>query len=454
MATSDSTGSEAGTTPFREQTARRRLFGGAVGTFVEWYDFVTYAVTAPTLALLFFPRSNPTAAILGTMAIFAVGFIARPLGGVVFGYLGDRFGRIRIMAFVILMMGLATGAIGLLPTYAQIGLLAPILLLVFRLLQGFSTGGEHSGALSFVLESAPAKQRGFWIAIIYAVTILPSLVLGFGIIALRGTIGDDAYTAWGWRLPFLIGAILAAAGLWIRMRLSDPEEFVQAKKEDSERNKNPLKAALVEEWPALLRVFLLLAPTLVAYYLGITYMYTHMVSNLHMSPNVALGANTLASAAIAIMVPVLGRLSDRVGRKPLMYTGAAYMALIAFPAMLLVNTATFWGALAGGLLLASATSIFVSGSIVTMLELFRTSSRYSGHGLSYGLGTLVFGGLTPIIAGSLVAEFGPIAPAVMVTIAGIVGLGVLRFTPETKGINLTTAQHDSPNVDSQRVPQD
>jgi MHS family proline/betaine transporter-like MFS transporter len=453
MATNGQTGTEASTTSFSGQTARRRLLGGAVGTFVEWYDFVTYAVTAPTLAVLFFPQSNPTAAVLGTLAIFAVGFIARPLGGVFFGYLGDRFGRIRIMAFVILMMGVATGAIGLLPTYAQIGLLAPILLLVFRLLQGFSTGGEHSGALSFVLESAPAGKRGFWIAIIYAVTILPSLVLGFGIIALRGLIGDDAYTEWGWRLPFLIGAILAAAGLWIRMRLSDPEEFVHAKQEDSQRNKNPLKAALVEEWPALLRVFLLLAPTLIAYYLGITYMYTHMVSNLHMPPNVALAANTLGSAAIAILVPILGRMSDRVGRKPLMYIGAAYMSVVAFPALWLVNTATFWGALAGSLLLATATSIFVSGSIVTMLELFRTSSRYSGHGLSYSLGTLVFGGLTPMIAGSLVAEVGPTAPAFMVVIAGLVGLGVLRFTPETKNINLTTAQHDSPQGASADVVQ-
>lgn len=441
MATTNPTGTESSITSLNEPLARRRLFGGAVGTFVEWYDFLTYAVTAPTLALLFFPKTNPTAAVLGTLAIFAVGFIARPLGGVVFGYLGDKYGRIRIMSLVILMMGVATGAIGLVPTYAQIGILAPILLLVLRLLQGFSTGGEHSGALSFVLESAPSRHRGFWISIIYAVTILPSLFLGFGIIGLRGVIGDDAYGDWGWRLPFFLGAILAAAGLWIRLRLSDPEEFVQAKQKAGERNKNPLKAALVEEWPALLRVFLLLAPTLIAYYLGITYLYTHMVSNLKMDPQVALLANTLASALIAVLVPILGRVADRIGRKPLMYIGAAYMTVIAFPAMWLTNTATFWGAFAGGVLLASATSIFVSGSIVTMLELFRTSSRYSGHGLSYSMGTLVFGGLTPIIAGGMVATFGETSPAIMVVIAGIIGLIVLRFTPETKNINLTTAKH-------------
>ncbi|MEU6643534.1 MFS transporter [Saccharomonospora sp. NPDC046836] len=443
MATNDPAGTESSAMPFSQPSARRRLVGGAVGTFVEWYDFLTYAVTAPTLALLFFPQSNPTAAVLGTLAIFAVGFVARPLGGVVFGYLGDRYGRIRIMALVILMMGVATGTIGLLPTYAQIGLVAPILLLVFRLLQGFSTGGEHSGALSFVLESAPAKHRGFWIAIIYAVTILPSLFLGFGIIALRGLIGDDAYIEWGWRLPFLLGALLAGAGLWIRMRLSDPEEFVKAKKVDGERSKNPLKATLVEEWPALLRVFLLLAPTLIAYYLGITYMYTHMVSNLEMNSNVALTVNTLASASIAILVPLLGRVSDRIGRKPLMYIGAVYMTAAAFPAMLLTNTASFWWAFVGQFLLASATSVFVSGSIVTMLELFRTSSRYSGHGLSYSLGTLVFGGFTPMIAGSLVATVGPTSPAIMVVIAGIVGLIVLRFTPETRNVNLVTARNDS-----------
>ncbi|OZC80433.1 hypothetical protein CH274_14705 [Rhodococcus sp. 06-418-5] len=422
-----------------EPTARRRLFGGAVGTFVEWFDFVTYAVTAPTLALLFFPKSNPSAAVLGTLAIFAVGFIARPLGGVVFGYLGDKYGRIRVMASVILLMGVATGAIGLLPTYASIGMAAPILLLIFRLIQGFSTGGEHSGALSFVLESAPSDKRASWIAIIYAVTILPSLVLGFGIIGLRGAIGDDAYTDWGWRLPFFLGALLACGGLWIRLKLSDPQEFVKAKKERVAASKNPLKTAVVEEWPALLRVFLLLAPTLIAYYLGITYLYTHMVSNLGMNPNTALLANTLAGASIAILVPVLGRVADRVGRKPLMWAGAAYMTVIAFPAMFLVNTATFWGAFGGSLLLASATSLFVSGSIVTMLELFRTSSRYSGHGLSYGMGTVVFGGFTPIIAGSLIDAVSPSAPAAMVVVAGVVGMVVLRYTPETKDVALATA---------------
>ncbi|OZF07770.1 hypothetical protein CH300_04960 [Rhodococcus sp. 15-1154-1] len=421
------------------QSARRRLFGGAVGTFVEWFDFVTYAVTAPTLALLFFPESNPSAAVLGTLAIFAVGFVARPLGGVVFGYLGDKYGRIRIMAAVILLMGVATGAIGLLPTYASIGIAAPILLLIFRLIQGFSTGGEHSGALSFVIESAPANKRASWIAIIYAVTILPSLVLGFGIIALRGLIGDEAYTSWGWRLPFILGALLACLGLWIRLKLSDPREFVEAKKERVAASKNPLKMAVVEEWPALLRVFLLLAPTLIAYYLGITYLYTHMVSNLGMVPNTALLANTFAGASIAILVPLLGRLADRVGRKPLMWTGAVYMTVIAFPAMFLVNTATFWGAFAGSMLLAIATSLFVSGSIVTMLELFRTSSRYSGHGLSYGMGTVVFGGFTPIIAGSLIDAVNPSAPAAMVVAAGIVGMIVLRFTPETRDVALATA---------------
>lgn len=306
--------------------------------------------------------------------------------------------------------------------------------------------------MSFVLESAPSNKRGLWIALIYTVSNLPSLFLGFGIIALRGFIGDDAYTDWGWRLPFLIGAVLAAAGLWIRMSLSDPEEFVQARKNDPDRNKNPLKATLTEEWPALLRVFLLLAPTTTAYYLGVTYMYTHMVSNLDMDPNTALTANTLATASIIILVPFLGRLSDRVGRKPLMYIGAALMAVSGFPAMWLANTATFWGALAGSMLFSVATAIFVSGGIVTMLEMFRTARRYSGHGLSYNMGTLVFGGLTPMIAGSLVAGFGATSPAVMVVLAGIIGLVVLRFTPETRSINLTTAQQDEDDATVDAAP--
>lgn len=424
--------------------ARRRLLGGAVGTFVEWYDFLVYGLTAPIFAAQFFGGTNPTAALLGTFAIFAVGFVIRPLGGVVFGYLGDRFGRIRILGITILMMGFATGAIGLLPTYAAVGLLAPALLLLCRVVQGFSTGGEHSGAMSFVLESAPPNRRGYWIALIYSASVLPNLALGFGMIGLRDALGEEAYMDWGWRMPFFVGAVLAGAGLWIRLRLSDPEEFTQAKKAD--QTENPLKTALTQSYRSMVIVLFLLVPNLVGYYFLVTYLYTYVVTTVKVDPNLALLSNTISSIVIIVGVVLGGKLADRIGRKPLMITGAIWMGASAVPAMMLVSTGTAAGLIFGQLLVAVGVMLYVSGCVVTMLELFRTSSRYSAHGLSYGLGTALFGGTTPLVAGALAAAVGSLGPAYLLIGAAVIGLVVLVFTPETRTVNLTTASKDDAAV--------
>lgn len=430
------------------KTARKRLLGGAVGTFVEWYDFLVYGLTAPIFAAQFFDANDPVAGLLGTFAIFAVGFLIRPLGGIVFGYMGDRIGRIKVLGITILLMGAATGVIGLLPTYASIGLLAPALLLLCRALQGFSTGGEHSGALSFVIESAPQNRRGFWIAIIYSASILPNLLLGFGMIGLRQWLGEDVYNDWGWRLPFFLGALLAAVGLWLRLRLSDPAEFENAKEEDA--TENPLKTALTKSYGAMLTVLFLLVPNLVGYYFLVTYMYTYAVTTLGVDANIALLSNTISSIVILLGVPFGGRLVDRIGRKPLMFIGTIWMFLSAYPAILLVETATVWGVILGQLLVALGVAAYVSGCVVTMLELFRTSSRYSAHGLSYGLGTAIFGGTTPLIAAALASSFGPSAPAFILIVAGLIGLAVLFFTPETRQVNLTTARIDLPTLEGDR----
>jgi len=286
-----------------------------------------------------------------------------------------------------------------------------------------------------VVESAPDGRRGYWIALVYAASIVPNLVLGFGMIWLRSALGNDAYMDWGWRVPFLFGAILAVIGLWIRLRLSDPEEFKQAQQADP--TENPLKSALTKSYRAMFTVLFLLVPNLVGYYFLVTYMYSYMVTTVKLNPNVALLSNSAASLLILIGVPLGGKIVDRVGRKPLMIAGAIWMTVAAFPAMLLVDTGTVAGAFAGQLLVAVGVALFVSGCVVTMLELFRTSSRYSAHGLSYGLGTAVFGGATPFVAAALAAGFGPTAPAFVLVGAGIIGLIVLVFTPETRDVNLT-----------------
>ncbi|MFJ6131593.1 MFS transporter [Janibacter terrae] len=421
-----------------QTTARRRLLGGVVGTFVEWYDFLIYGLSAPILALHFFPDTNPTAALLGTFAIYAIAFFIRPLGGVFFGYLGDRVGRIQILAATILLMGAATLATGLLPTYASIGIAAPVLLLVCRLAQGFSAGGETSGGLSYILESAPDDRRARWVGIGVASSFLPVVLGGMFILALRTFLGEAAYTDWAWRLPFVLGGVLAVIGLWIRRRLDDPEEFVEAAAE-----KRASAEPVARAKPVLgvtIMVILLVAVQAVGAYLLNGYMYSYMVGTAEMDPTTALLTNSLAVLTIVVLLPVLGAVCDIRGRKPMMMAGAIWLLVLAYPALALVDTATFAGALVGQLLIAIGVAVFASGGFVVMLELFPTAMRFTGHAIAYSLGYAIFGGTTPLIAASLVESTGSsMAPAFYVMAIAALGILTVLRTPETRDVRLRDA---------------
>lgn len=418
--------------------ARRRLIGGVVGTFVEWYDFLIYGLSAPILALHFFPESNPTAALLGTFAIYAIAFFIRPLGGIFFGYLGDRIGRITILAATILLMGAATLATGLLPTYASIGLAAPALLLVCRLAQGFSAGGETSGGLSYIIESAPDDRRARWVSIGVASSFLPVVLGGFFILGLRSTFGDQGYTDWAWRLPFVLGGVLAVIGLWIRRRLDDPEEFVEAAAEKQVSDEPVAKTKPVIGVTVM--VILLVAVQAVGAYLINGYMYTYTVKVIKMDETVALMANSLAVLLIVIMLPVFGALCDKCGRKPMMMVGALWLFVLAWPALRLVATGSFAGALVGQLIMSAGVAVFASGGFVVMLELFPTAMRFTGHAIAYSLGYAIFGGTTPLIAASLVEGTGSsMAPSFYVMAICALGVAVVLKTPETRHVRLRDA---------------
>ena len=435
-------------------TARRRLVGGVVGTFVEWYDFLIYGLSAPILALHFFPGTNPTAALLGTFAIYAIAFFIRPLGGVFFGYLGDRMGRINILAATILMMGAATVLTGLLPTYAAVGIAAPILLLVCAW-PGFSAGGETSGGLSYIVESAPADRRGRWVAIGVASSFLPVVLGALFILGLRTGLGEQAYTDWAWRLPFILGGVLAVVGLWIRRRLDDPEEFTQAVAEKPVRN--PIRAAARSSYRALITVVLLVAVQAVGAYLLNGYMYTYLINVVKLDSASALTSNSLSVITIVILLPVFGALADKIGRKPLMAAGAVWLLALAYPALKLAGTATLAGALAGQVLIAVGVSLFAAGGFVTMLELFPTAFRFTGHAIAYSLGYAVFGGTTPLIAASLVSGTGSaMAPAFYVMAIAVLGIAVVTRTPETRDVRLRDASvedddHPAPDVPAPAV---
>ncbi|MGC4933771.1 MFS transporter [Gordonia sp. DT30] len=414
---------------------RRRLIGGSIGTFVEWYDFLIYGLSAPVLAAHFFPESSATAGIMSTFAIYAVAYLARPIGGAYFGRIGDRLGRIRTLAIIVLLMGTATTALGLLPTYATVGLAAPALLLVCRVAQGFSAGGETSGAAAYIVESAPPRHRALWISICVAGSWLPILVAAGLILCLRAGLGDAAYASWGWRIPFLAGGLLAVVGLWLRSLLDDPEEFVAARRAAPVRG--VIRTVLVEHWRAIIAVMLIVAVQGVGAYLLLSYMYSYLVTVAGLGPSAALVSNAIGVTAMAVILVPCGLLADRVGRKPCMFAGAVWTGVISWPALVLASQGSVAAAIGGQVLIGAGVALFSAGGFVTMAELFSTSVRFTGHAIGYNVGYAIFGGTTPLIASALVAATGmAAAPAFYVLAIAILGIIVVSRLPETKGVRL------------------
>lgn len=419
-------------TPMENPTSgRKNLVGGAVGTFVEWYDFLVYGLSAPILSELFFPAQNAAAALLGTFAIYAVSFLIRPLGGIVFGALGDKHGRIRVLSTTIILMGGSTLLIGLLPTFQSVGIFAAIALLACRLVQGMSAGGESTGGLSFIIESAPSGKRSYWISLSVMCSWIPAVFAAVLIFALRATLGDDAYSTWAWRIPFLLGGVFGIVGLVIRRRLDDPKEYTEAVADGV--LESPLLTAVRTAWRSIIISVLLVAVQAVGAYLMLSYMYSHLVTVVGLEPSLALFANTAGIVMMIVVLVLGGKLADAIGRKPVMAIGAGCMLALTWPGFILASNGSLLAAIAGNCMIGVGVALFASGGFTIMLELFSTSMRYSGHSIGYNVGYAVFGGTVPLIATSLViATQSPASPSWYVMAISVVGLVTLLFTPETK----------------------
>lgn len=422
-------------------TSRRSLAGGIIGTFVEWYDFIIYGFSAPALAAHFFPKSVPATAMLGTLAIYGLAYFARPLGGLVFGLIGDRTGRVNTLSTTVLLMGAATVLTGLLPSYEQIGIAAPVLLVVCRLLQGFSSGGETSGGYTYIIESAPKDRRALWVSTAICAAFLPAVLVSFTILGVTALVGKEAYNDWGWRVPFLGGGLLAGVGFWLRSSLEDSMEFKEAAQERV--------VSIVGSAPRLniARTFmgmLLIAVQAVSGPLLVGYMFTFLVQVGGLNTNVAMYTNMAAIVLLVVLLPIFGVMSDRFGRKPLMFGGALWLLVTIYPALKLAASGTVWGAFTGQALIAISHAMFAAGGFVTVLEIFPTSVRYTGHAIAYNIGFALFGGTTPLIAQALVSSTGsPIAPAYYVMSIAALALFVIRFTPETRNVQLRHALEGS-----------
>jgi MFS transporter, MHS family, proline/betaine transporter len=411
--------------------ARKAVTAGAIGNFVEWYDFSVYGFFAAAIGTQFFPSDDPVASLLATFAVFAVAFFMRPLGAFVFGHYGDRLGRRGALATAVIMMGVSTMLIGVLPGYGQIGVLAPILLVFARLLQGFSAGGEWGGAASFMVEYAPSDNRGLY-GSWQQFSIVAGLLTGSAIGGLLGLIlSEGALNAWGWRIPFIFGAVLGAVGLYLRLRLEDTPEFkkIEAKHEVESA---PIKQSFTAHRGAALMAIGFTMAWTVSYYILLTYMPTYVSSTLGLPLSQALISNAIGLVVLMVLIPLTGRLSDRIGRKLLLISFSALIVVLTYPLFLLIGTRILVLIILGQVLFGIIISLFSGPGPAALVEMFPTNVRYSALGISYNLAVALFGGTAPFIATFLISRTGSnLSPTFYLIAAALVTLIVVSRMKET-----------------------
>jgi MFS transporter, MHS family, proline/betaine transporter len=414
-----------------QSDVRKAVTGASIGNAVEWFDFAIYGFLATFIAASFFPSGNETAALLNTFAIFAAAFFMRPLGGLVFGPLGDRIGRQRVLALVILLMAAATVAIGLLPTYSAIGVAAPLLLLLMRCLQGFSAGGEYGGGAVYLAEFATDKRRGLTVTFMVWSGVLGFLIGSATVTLLQALLPADAMASYGWRIPFLLAAPLGLVGLYIRLRLDDTPQFTELN-EAHRVAKSPLREAVRTAWRPILQVIGVMIIFNIGYYVVFTFLPSYFIKTLHFSKTTAFMSITLASLVALILILPLAALSDRVGRRPVLIAGALAFAMLGYPLFMLLNSGSVVAAVAAHCALAAIESVYVSAAVAAGVELFVTRVRYSGFSIGYNICVAALGGTTPYVVTWLTAETGDnVAPAYYVVAAAVVSVLTIVTIRET-----------------------
>lgn len=417
----------------QESDIRRVVTGASIGNAVEWFDFAIYGFLATFIAAHFFPSGNETAALLNTFAIFAAAFFMRPLGGIVFGPLGDRIGRQKVLAIVILLMSAATLCIGLLPTYDAIGLGAPLLLLLFRCLQGFSAGGEYGGGAVYLAEFAGDARRGLTVTFMAWSGVLGFLLGSVTVTVLQAVLSTEAMDSYGWRIPFLIAGPLGLVGLYIRLRLGDTPHFAELDEAD-ETADSPLREAVTTSWRQILQVIGLFIVFNIGYYVVFTFLPTYFIKTLKFTKSDAFVSVTLACLVALILILPMAALSDRVGRRPLLVGGAAAFAVLGYPLFVLLNSGSLTAAVIAHCVLAAIASVYISSAVSAGVELFATRVRFSGFSVGYNVCVALFGGTTPYVVTWLTAGTGnPIAPAFYLMGAAVISLVTVVTVKETAG---------------------
>ncbi|WP_396653085.1 MFS transporter [Metabacillus arenae] len=419
-----------------QKVAKKALIASLIGSSIEWYDYFLYGtIAALVFSKLYFPSGDPAVNLMLAYASFAIPFFIRPLGGVIFSHIGDKIGRKKTLVLTLSLMGGATVLIGLLPTYEAIGIWAPILLIVLRLIQGLGIGGEWGGALLLAVEYAPDKKRGFF-GSIPQMGVPIGMLLGTLSISLMTLLPDAAFLSWGWRVPFILSAILVFMGLWIRNGLDETPAFKEAQKTG-----NIAKVPLVDTFKYHWREVLIAVGAKVVetgpFYIFSTFIISYAAGTLGFEQSSALNAVTIATLITTIMIPFMGKWSDKVGRKPLYIWGTVAMMLYAFPYFYLLSLGSvFWLTVATiiglGIIWAPITAVL--GTMFS--EIFATNVRYTGVTVGYQLGAALAGGTAPLIATALLSNFGnsSIPVAIYIILAGFISLIAMMFIHTTKAI--------------------
>jgi MHS family proline/betaine transporter-like MFS transporter len=394
------------TQEFRTPAAvRRGVIAGFVGNVLEWYDFALFGFFAQQIGTHFFPAHDPTASLLAAFGTFAAGFLMRPVGGALFGWVGDRFGRKQALIWSVLAMAIPSFCIGVLPSAATIGLAAPVLLLVFRLLQGIAVGGEYMASAVFLVEGASPGRRG-WMGSWGPLGAFAGTLLGSAAGAIiNASMSPDAVMAYGWRIPFILGIGVGLGGLAIR------RHYVERVPHQAP-SKSPLGEAFRSHWRTMLHLVSLTAALSVGFYTTFVYAATWLHQVVGVAARTALGVNTAAMAIALLIIPAAGVASDRLGRRPVLVVGAGALAVLAYPLMALMAQGQMRGIIVGEIGLAVLVAVISGAMPATMAELAPWRVRCTVLSVAYNLGMALLGGTTPLVAAWLVARTGvKLAPA-------------------------------------------